>query len=227
MLNMITKTTILVGMQILALVAIVRASEMTVSLSSKVTESDLVAIIKIQAVAKGEIYVPDDWHAAAQDCKMDAIVLEQIKGDSPDTIVITAYSTSYAITNGDGSSRGMRFSTAGFSAYGIEPGKSYLAYLRKNSEGQYELSWNSKQYLEEISANGLTVNDIGQTSNQVSLRPKIWKLRALAFGTHPATLLSALIALPLLSIWIIRKRRKKHHKQSTEKQTEQVAAPPS
>ncbi len=216
---MICKATILVAVQLLAFVAQATASEMTASLASKVAESDLVAIIKIQAVERGKIHVPHDWHSAAQDFKMDAVVIDRIKGDSPDTIVVTAYSTSYTVSNEDGSGSGMMFSTAGFSAYGIEPGKSYLAYLREDTGGQYKLGWNSNQLLEEISPDGLMVNDIGQTMEQVSLLPKVWKLRALAFVTHPATLPSALATLALFAIWIIRRRRNRRLKrQSTGKQ---------
>lgn len=213
---MICKATILVAVQLLALVAQATASEMTASLASKVAESDLVAIIKIQAVERGKIHVPHDWHSAVQDFKIHAVVIDRIKGNTPDTIVVTAYSTSYRVTSEDGRGSGMRFSTAGFSAYGIEPGKSYIAYLREDTGGQFKLGWNSNQFLEEISDDGLMVNDIGQTMDQVSLLPKVWKLSVIAFVTHPATLSSA---LALFAIWIIRRRRnRKLQRQSTAKQ---------
>lgn len=225
---MIRKATILVAVQLLALVAQTTGSEMTASLASKVAESDLVAIIKIQAVESGKIHVPHDWHSAAQDFKMHAVVIDRIKGDTPDTIVVTAYSTSYRVTSEDGRRIGMRSSTAGFSAYGIEPGKSYIAYLREDAGGQYKLGWNSNQFLEEISDDGLMVNDIGQTTDQVSLLPKVWKLSVIAFVTHPATLSSALATLAFLAIWIIRRRRNRmFQRQSTAKQEAEQVVPPN
>ena len=224
---MIRNATILVGIQVLALVGQVAASERTASLAAKVQGSDVVAIIKITAVESGKIHIPEGWDAAVQDFKMNAEVVDRIKGDSPDTIVVSAYSTSYRMPSEDGISRGMIFSTAGFSAYGIEPGKSYIAYLREDAVGQYRLVWNSNQLLEKISADGLTVNDIGQTMDQVSLTPKMWKLRALAFVMSPATLSIAVATLALVVIWIIRKRRnEKLQRQATaQKEAEQVVPP--
>ncbi len=213
---MIFKATILVALQVLAFVTQVTASEMTASLASKVEESDLVAIIKITAVERGQIHVPEDWYSTAQDFKMNAAVVDRIKGVSPDTIIVSAYSTSYTRQDEDGQGTGTIFSTAGFSAYSIEPGKSYIAYLREDGEGRYRLGWNSNQFLEVISADGVMVNDIGQTRDQVRLAPKLRKLRALAsvvpvltFVTHPIFLGATLATGVLVCIWIIRKKRLK------------------
>ncbi len=188
----------------------VDASEMTASLASKVAESDLVAIIRITAVKEGEITIPPDWPSAAQAISIDAAVVDRIKGKSPENIVISAYSTSYTMKDEFGNPKGTRMCTAGFSAYGIHPGLSYIAYLRKKEEGQYTLTWNSNQYLEVISDDGSTVNDVGQTRDQVPLRPKLWLLKALAAVGAPPVILTALLAtLVFASIWITRKKRLK------------------
>lgn len=199
---------------------------MTASLARKVAESDLVAIIRIQAVERGKIHVPHDRHSAVQDFKMDAVVVDRIKGDSPDTIVVSAYSTSYTMPTEDGIGRRIIFSTAGFSTSGIKAGKSYIAYLREGTGGQYRLVYNSNQFLEEISADGLMVNDIGQTMDQVSLVPKVWKLRALAFVAHPAMPPIAIATLALAAIWIIRRNRNRRLQRQSKAQHEAEGAHP-
>lgn len=212
--EMTNKAAILVILQIVVLPWRVIASEMTASLAAKVENSDIVSVIKITAVERGRIHVPEDWHSVAQDFKMTASVVDRIKGISPDTIEIHAYSTSYSTESEDGQGVTSHFSTAGFSAYGIEPGRSYIAYLRETGEATYRLAWNSNQLLEGISDDGKSVNDIGQTLDQVPFELKLRTLRALATGGRPLALIadpvSLVIALSLvllIGIFAICKKR--------------------
>lgn len=212
--NMNRKLAILIACQLLAPVAQLGGSEMTASLAGKVEVSDLVAIVRIAEVERGKVHQPEDWDSDAQDFTMRAKVLDRIKGRSPDNITIFAYSTSYAIKDQLGFGSGSVFSTAGFSAYGIEPGKSYIAYLREDGKGRYKLGRNSNQYLEVISLDGEMVNDIGQVMDQVPLEPKLRTLRALAAEgrllaliAHPLALLIALSLSLLVGVAFIRKKR--------------------
>lgn len=204
---------ILIFCQLLALTMDMKGSEMTFSLTSKVNDSDLVAIIKITQVERGKIHEPEDWYSTVQDFTMHAEVLERIKGSSPDNVTITAYSTSYSTGNGS------RFSTAGFSAYSIEPGKSYIAYLREDRDGRYKLSWNSNQFLEVISPDGKMVNDVGQVLDQVPMDQKLRKLRVLAIGGQSLAIIMHPISLVVVlggafAVMIVLKRRKRRAKRS-------------
>jgi hypothetical protein len=128
---MIPKAAMLIASLMLGLVVRVTASERTASLASKVAESELVAVIRITGVERGEVHVPKDWHSEVQDFTMRAEVLDRIKGSSSGTVTISAYSTSYTIEDEDGFGSRTVGSTAGFSAYSIEPGKSYMIFPRK------------------------------------------------------------------------------------------------
>ena len=217
---MTSKAAILAILLIVVFPSRVPASEMTATLASKVEASDIVAVIKITAVERGRIHVPDGRHSAAQDFKMTASVVDRIKGIAPHTIAIHDYSTSYTTESEDGQGFGSHFSTAGFSAYGIEPGRSYIAYLRETGEATYRLAWNSNQLLEGISDDGRTVNDIGQTLDQVPFGPKLWKLRALARGGRPLALITDPVSLITLSLVlligfiVIRRKQSQSRKQA-------------
>ena len=208
--QMTRRIAILAVLPIAALATHGAASELTNSLADKVKESDLVAVIKISGVERGLIHGSDNRHDEAQDFTMTASVIERIKGASSDTIKIHANATFYEKDNG------IYSSTAGFSGYGIKPGQSYIAYLRKVGETTYRLSWDSDQLLESISDDGSSVNDIGQTLDQVPLEPKLRTLRSLASGwrffaliTAPISLGIALFLSLLLGILLIRKKRAK------------------
>lgn len=161
----------------------VTASEFRVSLAEKVRISDFVAIIKILSVEKGRFPVPagELLEYPEFNVKLTASITERIKGVSPDRIEIYAYSIP---------------ATAGFWEYGIDPGESYIAYLKATENTGFRLGKSSNQFLEVISEDGLSVNDIGQTLDQVPLVPKMRKLRALAAGGLPL----ALITNPIIII---------------------------
>lgn len=219
------KQATLIACQLLALVTQLRGSEMRASLANKVEESDLVVVIKITDADRGEIHVPDDWHSAVQGFTMRADVLDRIKGSSPDNVTITAYSTSYTVQDENGLGSRSMFSTAGFSAYSIEPGKSYIAYLRKDGVGRYKLARNSNQFLEVISSDGELVNDVGQVLDQVPLAPKLRTLRALARGGRPLAIVMHPISLAVtfggaVAALITLNRRNRRHKQSKPNEIE-------
>ena len=179
----------------------VAASEYTASLAEKVRICDLVAIIRITSVEKGHFRVPLSGQPEDQDfnVKLTASITERIKGFSSDKIEIHARSS---------------HATAGFNESKIAPGRSYIAYLQATVNGTYRLGWSSIQFLEVISDDGKSVNDIGQTHDQVRLAPKLRKLRALAAGglplaliTDPVVLFIAFSIILLIGVFIIRKKQ--------------------
>ncbi len=197
---------LLVALQVISLVGQVGASESTASLIEKVRISDVVAIVKITDVEKGRFHVPEGGYEAMLEIKMQVELVDRIKGNPPDAIVVTAYSSSYVFLDEIGKMIRV-MSTAGFSDYKLEPHKSYIAYLKEDRDGEYRLGRDSNQFLEEIGADGMMVRDIGQTTEQVPLRPKLWKLRALALATHYATISFAGLVILLGVIWSIRRIR--------------------
>ncbi len=191
----------LVGLSVAAFATQVTASELTASLAEKVRICDLVAIIKITSVEKGHFQVPGGGQPEGQyfNVKLTASITDRIKGTSPGNIEIHAHSVR---------------ATAGFSEYGIQPGRSYIAYLQATANGTYRLGWSSNQFLEVISEDGRSVNDTGQTRNQVRLAPKLRKLRALTAGglplaliTDPVALFIAFPLILLIGVFVIRKKR--------------------
>jgi hypothetical protein len=185
----------------------VAASEFTASLAEKVRICDLVAVIEITQVERGHFQAPNSTQPENTYCnvKLTASVSKRIKGFSTNKIEIFACSIQ---------------ATAGFWEYGIEPGKSYIAYLKLIDDGRYRLGRSSNQFLEEISGDSKLVSDIGQTTDQVRLNPKLWKLRALAAGGRPLALIGDPITLGIvfllivfMSVHVIRKKRANHRTQ--------------
>lgn len=142
------------------------ASEIVRTLEEKVASSDLVAVGAVKDVQLGEIRQLRDLSLKTQDTRIRFKVQECILGKEDGEISIEAHSVHF--TDSDGRIQG---ATAGFSNYGVQKGRRFIAYLRKTKDG-YVLSGESNQYLEWIDGESQTVRDVGQTGKMVALALK-------------------------------------------------------
>lgn len=145
--------------------ATLHATEFTWSLKSKVSRSDVIAVVSVEKLTKEEIQ--DSWYYTAH---FTFTTGEVIMGKCPKKIQV--------------STRAVQ-ATAGFSALLIRPGDRFIAYLKKTDAGRFSLSGFSNQYLEPINSETKMVRDVGQTVNEVPLTDKLAELRSLAKARKP------------------------------------------
>ena len=137
----------------------VLASEMTVSLEEKVKSSKHVVIGKVISVTKADKYPNTafgDW--VKEGVIIELKVFEVFKGHKK-------YKNVKIHT-------GIVSATAGFTGWGVEKDKEFIAYL-KEKEQFLTLAGFSGQYLEPIDRSKNQANDLGQTLTKVKLDQKI------------------------------------------------------
>jgi len=138
------------------------ASEKTMSLEAKVKSSKHVVIGKVISVTKTNQYPKTGFGDLAKGgIIIELEVFEVFKGQKE-------YKRIKVHT-------GVVSATAGFTGWGVEKDKEFIAYL-KEKEQFLTLAGFSGQYLEPIDRSRNQANDLGQTFEKVKLDKKIFDI---------------------------------------------------
>ena len=148
-----------------------QGSEWLVSLESKVNRSDLVALVTLHWFSESE----EKYEVLGESEPLPRVTIsltvnKVLKGTAETKIVVYTYNSN---------------STVGFSPIGLKipnefkTPRRFIAYLKKGKGGVYELAGHSNQYLEDIGPHGISVRDVGQTSERVSLKVKLGQINEL------------------------------------------------
>lgn len=146
---------------------IARATEPTLTLPFKVRNSDVVAVVEVTALKRG-----DRNKSGYYTAEFKFATTKLIKGNCPKEVELSVRAIE---------------AMAGFTALGIEQGERFIAYFKREADGSLTLSGDSNQYLEEIDPKTAMVSDIGQTTNQVPLAEKLAELRNLIIRPETPT----------------------------------------
>lgn len=172
------------------------ASEPTISLRAKVRDADAIALCELKSVQVRPL--PSSVSARFGPFANVRFVFERremLKGAIEPFIVVEQGTWMY----------GGRMATAGFSHYGLESGDRFLIYLEQPTNRVWRLVGDTNQYLEQISADGKLVTDLGQTMDTVPLAPKLAAIRGQVLIENPRTWLCLVCGLTLVLAmsWIL------------------------